>query len=146
MSRHPAPWLGPTLALLGLLGVMLAGVWLPVVDDRPLKMSCYWSMHGAVATDVLMGVAGLGAMMAASRGEVRLAALFGAAAALMTLVMEHVLIPVMAMHVWPHRTAQDLVAGLALLAAVWGGWSARPEPRIDEALDALAAAAGQSGS
>ena len=141
-----ARWLGPTLAVLGVLGVLLAGVWLPVDDDRVLKMSCFWAMRGAVATDALIAVAGLGAMLAGTRGEVRLAAFFGAAAALGTLLLTHALIPVMAHHVWPHRFAQDAVAILALLAAAVGGWSTRPEPRIDEALDALAAAAGQSGS
>jgi hypothetical protein len=142
-DRAPV-WLGPALATLGIVGILLAGVIYPVVDPRDLKMSCYWAMRGAIALHALLAACGLAAMLASSRDGARTAALLAGACSVMLLVTLHGLIPVMPAHVH-YRTPHDLLAAMALGTAAAGWWAARPETRLDEALDALAAAPGEPG-
>lgn len=141
------PWqpAGLAVMLLAAVAVLLAAVWWPVADPRPLKMSCYWALRAVLAPQMVLG--GVGWLIASSvdRGAVRAlapAAMLAAAAVPLCL---HLLVPVMP-HNLPRAQAQDALAALALVAAAVAWRQAAPETDLDAALDALAPAAEQPGS
>lgn len=136
MRRHAPVWLGLCLATVGIVDVLLAGWLWPVLDDRPLKMSCYWAMKAVIGTGGLLGFTGIVALLAPRDGA-RTAAVIALGIAVMQILMVHVIIPVMPHNVL-HQHAHDLLAGLAVLVACAGLWVLRPEVEIDEALDAAA--------
>lgn len=144
MTTRPPGWLGPLLALYGLTGILLAGAW-PVVDERLLKMSCYWALRAALPLQSAIVCCGLTAMLATSRDGARAAARQALAGAGLLVLTLHVIIPVMPHNV-PHRLPQDLLAALTALTAGAGLVACREERGVDAALDALAAAAEQPRS
>lgn len=141
-TREPPLWLGPAVVLCGLAGVLLAGSLWPVLDDRPLKMSCYWAMRAVVPLSSLLGLCGVALTAAKSRQAARPLAWLAIAAGLMQVLTIHVIIPVMPHNVI-HQRVHDLIALAACAAAAAGLAAMRPGIDIDEALDAAAAAAEQ---
>lgn len=57
--ERPPLWLGPALAVLGLAGLIIAGSLWPVVDDRPLKMSCYWALRAVIPLSGAIALCGV---------------------------------------------------------------------------------------
>jgi len=138
-STTPPPlWFGMAVAVCGVLNVLTCGLW-PVLDDRPLKMSCYWADKATVGLGTMLACCGLAGLLSASREGGRVAAGLTVVAGLLQLLTGHVLIPYMP-HNQPHQRVHDLFACLAIAAAV-AAWAAmRTKVDVDEALDAVAAA------
>lgn len=140
------PWQpsGLTVMLLVAVAVLLAAVWWPVADPRPLKMSCYWAFRAVLVPQTLLGGVGWLLASAIDRGVARAYALTAMIAAATVPICLHLLVPVMP-HNLPRAQAQDALAALALLAAATAWRRAAPETDLDAALDALAPALEQPG-
>lgn len=136
--RAPAVALATAWLVLAVIGILIASVLWPVLDDRPLKMSCYWAMRGVIVPYAWLGLAAVTALLATSRDGLRAACISAAGAGLMVPMLLHVLIPVMP-HNQPKQRLHDLLGLLAVGVAVLGWRWLRPPADIDEALDALAA-------
>ncbi|MBI2301921.1 MAG: hypothetical protein HYU66_23710 [Armatimonadetes bacterium] len=137
-GRLTSNW-GAWLALIGIAGIILAGVVMPITDPTII---CYWSMRAVLVPHAILAVCGIVAFLADSREAFRAVLAVALVAAVAVVVTVHVLIPVMEMHAMEQRT-QDLVALAALAVAGAGSLSAAPRVSTDEALDARVAVAEQ---
>ena len=145
MTSRPTPppaWLGIAVATCGIANVLVSALW-PVLDDRMLKMSCYWADRAGVGLGALLACCGLAALMSPSLEGGRVAAGLAMVAGAMQLLVGHVLIPYMP-HNQPHQRVHDLFALLAVAVAVAALAAMRPKVDLDEALDAAQAALEQS--
>lgn len=136
--ERPPVLLGPILAVLGLVGLMVAGSIWPVYDDRPLKMSCYWAMRAVVPLSAGVALCGVVCSLASTREAAAALAIVAAGIAALQVLTIHRIIPVMP-HNTPHQRAHDLLALLVILVALAGLLVMRPGTDIDEALNAAAA-------
>jgi len=137
-ASPPPFWFGSAVAVCGILNVLTSGLW-PVLDDRPLKMSCYWADKASIGLGTMLACCGLAGLLTPSRDGGRVVAGLAIVAGLLQLLTGHVLIPYM-QHNQPHQRVHDLFALIAIAAAA-AAWAAmRPKVDVDEALDAAAAA------
>lgn len=146
MTRRP-PWLAPALGIViaGAIGMLLSTAFAPVVDPRPLKMSCFWASRAVVPLHALIALGGLIAAAQSERASVRPVAVMVVLVAAAVPIMVHLAVPTMP-HNLPRAFGHDLLAAVAGLLALGARWAARPETDLHAALDALAAGAEQPGA
>lgn len=137
-TAPPPAWFGATVAGCGVLNVLTCGLW-PVLDDRSLKMSCYWADKATIGLGTMLACCGVAALLTTSREAARSIAGLSVVAGLLQFLSGHVLIPYMR-HNHLHRGVHDLFAVMAIAAAIAAWAVMRPKVDLDEALDAAAAA------
>ncbi len=141
-SQRPPIWLGGLVAILGIAGVLVAGVYWPVEDPQPLKMSCFWASRAVVPLSAMIAICGIQATTTALRPVARAAAWLAIGAAALQIVTVHWIIPYQH-HSLLHQRVHDLLAiatavvALAGLAAMATPAAAEVEPAT-ESQDATA--------
>lgn len=132
-------WVGPVLAFIGILGVLLAGVIFPVEDGGTLKMSCFWAMRAVLVPHTIITACGLLALLAATREGIRNPLILAIVTAVTIVLLLHVMVPVMPHNSFNQRT-HDLLALATIAVAGAGLLALSPEMNLDRALDELAEA------
>lgn len=138
-------WVGPLLAAIGIAGILLAGVILPVHDDRELKMSCFWALRGVLVPHAILAGIGIAILLVDTREAFKALCAIAVVTSLMTMLLLHVMIPMMP-HSIVNQRPHDLLALAAVAIAGAGALQAVPEVDVDEVLDAAEAAPEQSES
>ncbi|MCC7494586.1 MAG: hypothetical protein IT204_19670 [Fimbriimonadaceae bacterium] len=138
-SNRPPVWLGPALVLIAVTSILCAARLFPVADERPLKMSCYWAGQAVIAFGALLGVCGLLASAVRGTEAGRVVCWLAWATGAVQIFTTRLLIPYMP-HSALHQRVHDLLASAAVMVAGAALVMMRPEPNLNEALDAAAAA------
>lgn len=118
-AQRPPVWLGGLVAILGIAGVLVAGVYWPVEDPQPLKMSCFWASRAIVPLSAMIALCGIQATATTLRPVARAAAWLAIGAAALQVITIHWVVPFQH-HSLLHQRVHDLMAIATAMVALAG--------------------------